>query len=442
MFALLIAGCSARTELGSSEAGSIFVFVRNGSSAPADDAIITTDPLKIAIHADENGTALFSDVAAGVYKVTARAHGLIATDAVQVISGKVSRVSLLLGAASVPSTGGAPSFSTGGRFNSFGGTSSSGGRVGSGGNSSARGGSVSAQGGSGSAQGGSTAPGTDSINVGTQVEAMCTDPKRPYLYAVDKVNNSLLFVNLNSRKVEKSIFVGSAPVDLDLGLDANELYVANFGSTQISVVDLEKQEIGRSLFVDTSKGIWDGNPYRLAVTANDTLVFTSEDQWNDLKLVNAQNGGSIAAVGSLYSPDLEATADGAFLFVGESGSSNGLHRFAVTEATLQEVDQSTAGGARKVVLSGDEKFVFYGSNKILAANLKSVLGKFAETIYATNADGSLAIGNASIFDGNTFATLASLPVSTTVMATSADGATLYLYDIKTSKITLVDLSKY
>ena len=61
--------------------------------------------------------------------VTARAHGLIATDAVQVISGKVSRVSLLLGAASVPSTGGAPSFSTGGRFSSFGGTSSSGGRA-------------------------------------------------------------------------------------------------------------------------------------------------------------------------------------------------------------------------------------------------------------------------------------------------------------------------
>ena len=68
---------------------------------------------------------------------------------------------------------------------------------------------------------------------------MRTDPKRPYIYAVDKVNNNLLFVNTDTKQLEKNIFIGSVPVDLDLSLDAKELYVANFGSTQIAVVDLD-----------------------------------------------------------------------------------------------------------------------------------------------------------------------------------------------------------
>lgn len=47
------------------------------------------------------------------------------------------------------------------------------------------------------------------------------------------------------------------PVDLDIDADKDELFVANFGSTQIPVVDLVKQDIGRTLFVDTGQGTWD-----------------------------------------------------------------------------------------------------------------------------------------------------------------------------------------
>ncbi|MFL5308538.1 MAG: YncE family protein, partial [Polyangia bacterium] len=128
------------------------------------------------------------------------------------------------------------------------------------------------------------------IDVGSQIERMKVDPTRPYLYGVDKVNNSLHFINLTTNTVDKTIFVGSTPVDLDINIKGTTLYVANFGSTEIAMVDLTTHALAGSIFVDTTVGTWAGNPYRLVCTAGDTLVFTSMDQWNDLKLVDALTG--------------------------------------------------------------------------------------------------------------------------------------------------------
>ena len=97
------------------------------------------------------------------------------------------------------------------------------------------------------------------IDVGSQIEAMMADPKRPYIYGVDKVNNSLHFINLTTNTVEKTIFVGSSPVDLDINLQGTTLYVANFGSTQIAR-SISHPHHGGSISVDTTVGTWDGIP--------------------------------------------------------------------------------------------------------------------------------------------------------------------------------------
>ena len=55
-------------------------------------------------------------------------------------------------------------------------------------------------------------------------------------------------------------------------------------------------------------------------------------------------------------------------------------------------------------------------------------------------DGSLAIGNKSVFDGSTFAIKGLLALSTTTMALGPDGTTLYLYDLNSSHILIQDLS--
>ena len=90
-------------------------------------------------------------------------------------------------------------------------------------------------------------------------------------------------------------------------------------------------------------------------------------------------------------------------------------------------------------MTKDGKYVFYAGMKLLAKNLKSVLGTFSEVILATTSDGSVAIGASKIFDGTTFSVKRMTPLSTTRMAVSPDDKTLYLYDTTSSRIYLFKL---
>jgi YVTN family beta-propeller protein len=277
------------------------------------------------------------------------------------------------------------------------------------------------------------------IDVGSQIERMKIDPKRPYLYGVDKVNNSLHFIDLNTNTVDKTIYVGSTPVDLDINLEGTTLYVANFGSTEIAMVDLTTQALAGSIFVDTTVGTWSGNPYRLVCTAGDTLVYTSNDQWQDVKLVDATTGTSLSYAGSIYAPALAASPDGTIVYAGGTDGLNNLTRFNIVNDMLQSVDGSQSAGASPVIASRDGQYVFASTQKLLAKNLMTVLGTFSEPILAINNDGSLAVGSGHIFDGTTFAVKRITPLSTSTMAMSADGTTLYLYDTTSSRIYVASL---
>jgi YVTN family beta-propeller protein len=277
------------------------------------------------------------------------------------------------------------------------------------------------------------------IDVGSQIERMKIDPKRPYLYGVDKVNNSLHFIDLNTNTVDKTIYVGSTPVDLDINLEGTTLYVANFGSTEIAMVDLTTQALAGSIFVDTTVGTWSGNPYRLVCTAGDTLVYTSNDQWQDVKLVDATTGTSLSYAGSIYAPALAASPDGTIVYAGGTDGLNNLTRFNIVNNMLQSVDGSQSAGASPVIASRDGQYVFASTQKLLAKNLMTVLGTFSEPILAINNDGSLAVSSGHIFDGTTFAAKRITPLSTSTMAMSADGTTLYLYDTTSSRIYVASL---
>ncbi|HEV8246576.1 MAG TPA: hypothetical protein VGP93_12445, partial [Polyangiaceae bacterium] len=333
-----------------SDSGSIAVVVHDQRGIAVADAVVTTQPPTRSLNTDGSGSALIGRVKPGAYLVLASDDtGAMASADTTVESGATAEVTLTLnhevGAGGAGGSGGS---GTGG----FGGVAggSQGGFSGGG-----QGGASGGEGGAG--------PTDEYIDVATQVEAMLVDPVRPYLYAIDRVNNNFLFINLDSRTVEKTIFVGSSPVDLDIDDAASEVFVANFGSTGISVVDLSTQDIGRTMFVDTTQGTWDGNPYRLALTAEGTLAYTSEDQWQDVKLVSSTDGAFVLATGTLFQPDLVASPDGTKLYVAESGlSSIALHRFDVTATTLTEVDTSnsvSAYGSRSVVMSGDGTYVYF-----------------------------------------------------------------------------------
>jgi 6-phosphogluconolactonase (cycloisomerase 2 family) len=462
---LAAAGCGSSVGGGP---GGLFVVVKDVSMTTVADAEVSTDPPTQTAITDALGTVLLDKLPAGFYAVTANHPSFgAARMAITVRAGMLTEVTLTLRKVTT-GAGGSGQAGTGQGGGGQGGGGQGGGRAGGGGvgggagttvtvgvagatgagggGASGRGGAAGSTAGAGAGRGGGGGTGGGGaggtaggqfISVNSQVERLIVDPKRPYLYAVDKVNNSLHFINLTTKMLEKTIFIGSSPVDLCINLAGTELFVANFGSTEISVVNLETREKTRGLLVDISKGTWDGNPYRLACTSGDTLVYTSEDQWNDLKLVSASTGAFIATTGSIYYPALATSPDGTRVYVGESGSTGtAVIRFDVAGSTIKQMDSSTtlSFGTRQVSVTADGMYVFYARQKYLANNLKSVLGTFSEVIITSNKDGSIAIGPSKIHDGTTFAAIKSLPVTTSVMAISPDDKTLYLYDTTSSRI--------
>ncbi len=277
----------------------------------------------------------------------------------------------------------------------------------------------------------------DNIDIGVKIVRMILDPSRPYIYALDQINNSMLFINKETKELEKTIFVGSSPADIDINLDNSKAYVANYGSTQIAVIDLETQEKVDDLFVDI-QGSWDGNPYRISCLSNNRFVFTSEDQWCDLKLVNSETGTRIFNTGSIYQPGLLSNSTGDVLFVTESGSSGSATiRYNHSGNELIEVDESEGGGSfghRDGCISGNDKFIFHRRIKYLTNNLSSELGVFNDNIIDCNYDGSVAIGEENIWNAETFSIIKPLPVSSRILRLDSDENTIYIYDNNTSKI--------
>lgn len=433
---LLTLGCGAQSsiesrktgddELQSTSSGSLRVSIA-GRGVSVDGIKVTIEPGDVTRVTDEDGSVRFASLAPGYYRVVAvHASGAASSDAVLIRAGETSELDLRL-----PSSGQTQSTGVG--------------------QTGSQTGLPSASADAGVTAGAFEPPGFDTpsrpaaslldpselpgpfIDVASQVERMLVDPARPTLYALDRTNNLLHFVDLVNNEVTSSIYIGSRPVDLDISPDGKELFVANFGSTELAVVDLDSQTMARTVFVDTSQGTWEGNPFRLAVTAFNTLVYTSQDQWNDVKMVNATNGGHLFTQGSYYSPDLAANSDGTILFVAESGK--GIHRLAVSESSLDVVDSNdSVNGSSRVVMSANDEFAFFGRSKVRATNLKDVVGEFSEPILAASYDGSLAISQSAVFDGVTFAQLEWLPIETPTLALGSDDAVVYLYDTSTSKI--------
>ena len=276
------------------------------------------------------------------------------------------------------------------------------------------------------------------IDIGTGLDMMLHDPDNPLIYGLDTDNNSLVIINTDIGQVVNSFYVGSTPVDMDFSLDNQLLYIANYGSTEITVVDLVSQSVQSSFFVETDIGTWGGNPYTLAVLADGLLAFSGNDSFNDIKLVDISTGNNVFTTSTTFrDPYLLANSDGTKLFVGESGSSwSHLHRLNVSnnQLTLVEDSEQFSNPERKVFITDNDAFLIYAESKFLASNLPSLLGSFNNEIYAINSDASRVLGENFIYDGNNYSVVSQLPVSTKVSVFSNDGSSAYLYHESSTRL--------
>lgn len=275
------------------------------------------------------------------------------------------------------------------------------------------------------------------IYIGTGLDMMRHDPNNPIIYGLDTDNNTLLFINTELNEVVNSIFVGSFPTDMDFSMDNQLLYVANYGSTEITVVDLASQSVQSTFFVETNLGIYGGNPYTLAVMANGLLAFSSEDQWNNIKLVDINTGDNVFTTSqAIREPYLASSSDGTRLYVGETGSAGELLRYDLVndELVLLESSSEFGNSVRQVFLTNNDEFVFCAGRKFLANNVPSLLGTFGSGVYAINSNGTWALGEHHVFSGNEYNIVTELPLSTKVSVFGNDDIIAYLYHEQTARL--------
>jgi YVTN family beta-propeller protein len=97
-----------------------------------------------------------------------------------------------------------------------------------------------------------------------------------HAYASNTVLNRVEVVSLATGALEASIPVGSQPRGLDLSPDGRLLYVANWGASDVSVVDTAlRQELRRIPIPPASWNIYRDGPDAIAIAANGVALLTT-----------------------------------------------------------------------------------------------------------------------------------------------------------------------
>jgi len=128
-------------------------------------------------------------------------------------------------------------------------------------------------------------------------------PDGSHLVITGRDSDSLLVVDLDSRRVKASIPVGRHPFDVALTSDAGTAFVSNEWSDSISVVDLARQRVVRTIPAGS-------HPSGLALTPDQKTLFVAEWQSDILRAIDVPSGTAKVQLAGGGSPNQLAITPG------------------------------------------------------------------------------------------------------------------------------------
>lgn len=291
------------------------------------------------------------------------------------------------------------------------------------------------------------------IDLGTVPARMLPDPARSVLYVVSRNTNRLLFVDVSTRTVVKSIFAGMDPTDLDMDATGDTLFVVSFGTNKVFVVDLATRDTVRSLSFPDPGNHSQGAHYHIAAGRSGRAYYVDArwDPW--IHVLDTDAGVEIGAFYFDGIGDVEASSDGGTLYVWRQfGWGAGIINSWVTrvDASTDNLTVSQAGATNigrdpldtPVLLAVTDSRVYTKKWAFKAADLDIIEGAFPQDIYAVAPDGSLVFSESTIYDGATGVAIRPLPRSSRLLTISADGSILFIHAPGSGRIFLYDLSPF
>lgn len=220
----------------------------------------------------------------------------------------------------------------------------------------------------------------DAQDLGVQVELggvgheMVYDADREQLHVTVPSLNEVVSVSTRSLEVVNRIVVGSRPRGIDLSHDGTRLFVALGEAGAVAVVDLASESVeeivlGTELEDSRTWDVLEAQPERLFVTANPgssgfaRVVQVRLDRGDETRRV--ADGRIIRA-----RPELAASPDGRFLYVGEGFSPNSLYKLDLGEEDapiVLEDDHGDVSGTDDLTVSPDGTRVHTTSGQVLRA---------------------------------------------------------------------------
>ncbi len=129
------------------------------------------------------------------------------------------------------------------------------------------------------------------------------------LYATASQGNSLLVVDLETRRLAQEIPVGTKPHSIALAPDGRRAYVSNGGADSIAIVDLDAGRVAATVAVGDE-------PAGLALAKDGTTLFVANWFGNDISVIDLAQGAEVRRLRAGSNPyDLALAPDGKRLFV-------------------------------------------------------------------------------------------------------------------------------
>jgi DNA-binding beta-propeller fold protein YncE len=289
------------------------------------------------------------------------------------------------------------------------------------------------------------APGAaSSLAVSDTLGKLVPDPSACLLYGLTTATPSLLVVYDTANKRELArVALGGLAKDFDVSPDGGYLVVAMGSLNQIAVVN---------------KSSWTVTPVStkydvdIVEVANSGLAYyfcQDEAQIQGIDLNVGQTSEATVVRSIVFSPDLELSADGTFLYYGEFGTSGvNLYRVNVTTTPATAADKSRwedgygfQTSRRHVYLGPSGKHIYFADYQLDAAQLALVIGKSGQ-VFAEDAAATFAVSDTGIVDAELLTSLATFPNAISAAALTAADTELWYYSPTTGRLSYANVGDF
>lgn len=291
------------------------------------------------------------------------------------------------------------------------------------------------------------------IDLGTVVEKMLPDPARSMLYVISRNTNQLIFVDIGTNTVVKSMFIGMQPTDLDLDSTGDTLLVVSFSTNRVFVVDLAVLDTVRSFTFPVPGNHSQGTHYHIAAGRPGRAYYV-DALWDPrVHVLDTGAGAELGVFNFEGVGDIEASADGNTLYVWRQyGWGAGVLNSWVTriDASTDNLAVNQAGSMNigrdpldtPILLAASDSRVYTKRWAFRSADLDVIDAALPEEVYGVTPDGRLIFSETTIYDGTLGVPVRAMPLASRSMAVTADGSTLYIYEPGRGRIFVYDLTPF